>query len=61
MKGRELFITLFALGVVALTWPLLTVVNRPRLVAGIPVLVLYLFAVWGAVILVLAWLARRES
>ena len=61
MKGRELLVTLFALGVVALTWPLLTVVNRPRLVAGIPLLPLYLFAVWAAIIVVLAWLARRES
>jgi hypothetical protein len=60
MKGRDLLVTLFVLGVVLLTWPFLTIVNRPRLVLGIPLLVLYLFAVWGAIIGILAWRARRE-
>jgi hypothetical protein len=60
MKGRDLLVALFVLGVVLLTWPFLTVVNRPWLVLGVPVLVLYLFGVWGAIIGVLAWRARRE-
>ena len=42
-----------------LVWPLLTVANRPVLVAGIPALVLYLFSVWAVLVIVLAWAGRR--
>jgi hypothetical protein len=43
-----------------LIWPLLTIANRPTLIAGIPALVVYLFAVWAAIVLVL-FLARPPS
>jgi hypothetical protein len=56
MKSKDLLVALFALGVVLLSWPLLTVVNRPVAVLGIPLLVLYLFAVWAGIIAVLFWL-----
>jgi TRAP-type C4-dicarboxylate transport system permease small subunit len=56
MKSTDLLVALFALGVVLLSWPFLTVVNHPDAVLGIPVLVLYLFAVWGGIIAVLFWL-----
>jgi hypothetical protein len=56
MKSKDLLVALFALGVVLLSWPFLTVVNAPVAVLGIPLLVLYLFAVWGAIIAVLFWL-----
>ena len=56
MKSKDLLVALFALGVVLLTWPFLTVVNGAATVLGIPLLVLYLFAVWAAIIAVLFWL-----
>jgi hypothetical protein len=56
MKSKDLLVALFALGVVLLSWPLLTVVNHPTAVAGIPLLVLYLFAVWAGIIGLLFWL-----
>ena len=56
MKSKDLLVALFALGVVVLSWPFLTVVNRPVAVLGIPLLVLYLFAVWAGIIAVLFWL-----
>ena len=56
MKSKDLLVALFALGLVLLCWPFLTVVNRPVAVLGIPVLVIYLFAVWGGIIAVLFWL-----
>jgi hypothetical protein len=62
MKSRDLLVALFVLGLVLLSWPFLTVANRPIAVLGIPLLVLYLFAVWVGIIAVLFWLAgRRES
>ena len=62
MKSKDLLVALFALGVVLLSWPLLTVVNRPSAVLGIPTLVAYLFAVWAGIIGVLFWLTGgRDS
>ena len=62
MKSKDLLVALFALGFVLLSWPLLTVVNRPVTVLGIPSLVLYLFLVWAGIIAVLFWLTGgRDS
>jgi hypothetical protein len=62
MKSKDLLVALFALGLVLLSWPLLTVVNRPVAVLGIPVLVLYLFLVWAGIIAILFWLTGgRDS
>jgi hypothetical protein len=59
VRGKELLAVLFPLFTVLLVWPLLTVANRPVLVAGIPSLVLYLFSVWAVIVGVLAWAGRR--
>ena len=34
-----------------LVWPLLSIANRPVLFLGIPVMVLYLFGVWAAIVI----------
>jgi hypothetical protein len=44
-----------------LVWPVLSIPNRLVLVAGVPALVLYLFAVWGLIVAVLVWTARRAG
>jgi len=49
---------LFAVGVVVLYPPLLGAFNRPGSLLGIPILPLYLFTVWGALVLV-SWLLTR--
>ena len=59
MRGKELLAVLFPLFAALLVWPLLTVANRPVLIAGIPSLVLYLFVVWAALVAVLAWARHR--
>jgi hypothetical protein len=61
VRRRELLAVLFPLFSALLVWPLLTVANRPVLVAGVPALVLYLFAVWAAIVAVLVWAARRPG
>jgi hypothetical protein len=58
MKSRDLLIALFGLGLVLLTWPFLTIVNRSVGLLGIPVMVLYLFGIWAGIIAVLFWLTR---
>jgi len=59
MKAAELVIACFLLFGASLVWPLLAIANRPVLVLGVPVLVLYLFAVWASMVAVLIMLARR--
>jgi len=52
---------LFAVGLAALYPPLLGAFNRPGSVLGIPILPLYLFAVWGGLVLAGWLLARRDK
>lgn len=59
MKATERIVAWFLLFGACLVWPLLSIANRPRLVAGVPALVLYLFAVWSAIVVVLVVEARR--
>ena len=60
MTARELLAVCFILFGALLVWPLLSIPNRPALIAGIPALVLYLFAVWAAIVGVLMWASRRS-
>jgi hypothetical protein len=57
MTSRRLA-ALFVIGIAALFSPLLGAFNRPAIFFGIPVLPLYLFMVWGALVLV-SWLLGR--
>lgn len=50
---------LLVLGVVLFTPPLLLVFNRPVRVLGLPLLLLYLFLAWGALVALAAVAARR--
>jgi hypothetical protein len=59
VKRQELLGACVLLFGALLGWPLLSIPNRPVLVAGVPALVLYLFVVWSAIVGVLIWAARR--
>ena len=59
MTARELLAACFVLFGALLVWPLLSIPNRPVLIAGVPALVLYLFAVWAAIVGVLIWVSHR--
>jgi hypothetical protein len=59
MKSTERIVVSFLLFAVCLVWPLLAIANRPVLIFGVPALVLYLFAVWAAIVVVLVAVSRR--
>ena len=59
MKAADLVGACFLLCGACLVWPLLSIANRPALILGVPALVVYLFAVWAAMVVVLIALARR--
>jgi hypothetical protein len=60
MKARELLVACFLLFGTMLIWPLLTIANRPVLIAGVPALALYLFSVWAVIVAVLIVVAMRR-
>jgi hypothetical protein len=47
---NERLVALFLLGLLLFNYPLLAMFNSPRVVAGIPLLYLYLFLAWIGVI-----------
>jgi hypothetical protein len=61
VKARELLFAGFVLFTALLVWPLLSIANRPVLVAGIPSLVLYLFVVWTLIVLALFAVRPRKD
>jgi hypothetical protein len=60
-RVKDLLAVCFVLFTLLLAWPLLTIANRPVLIAGVPALVLYLFGVWAAIVGVLVWAARQSG
>jgi drug/metabolite transporter (DMT)-like permease len=60
VKAKELLPACFVLLTALLVWPLLGIANRRVLVAGVPALVAYLFAVWVVIVAILAWAAWRS-
>jgi hypothetical protein len=58
-RTQEQLVALFVLGALLLLPPLLAIFNRPVRVLGVPVLYLYLFVAWAAVIGLTAAVARR--
>ena len=53
-RTRELLVALFLLGVLLFAPPLLIIFNKAIRILGIPTLYLYLFAVWAALIALVA-------
>jgi len=60
MKAREILAACFIFFGALLLWPLLTIANHPVLIGGVPALVLYLFAVWTAIVAILVVAAVRR-
>ena len=57
-RTPERLVALFVLGVVLMVPPILEVFNRPVRALGVPVLYLYVFVTWGALIALVAATVR---
>ncbi|MEL6611844.1 MAG: hypothetical protein AAFQ53_07100, partial [Bacteroidota bacterium] len=57
---RQRLIALFVLGALLLNYPLLLLANRAESMFGVPVLFVYLFVVWAALIGLAAWTVERR-
>jgi hypothetical protein len=60
-RSRELLVALFLLGVILLAPPVLLIFNKATLIVGIPSLYLYLFAVWTALIVLVALTVEKRQ
>jgi hypothetical protein len=59
MKTQRLA-ALFALGAVLFNYPLLALFNRAVMVAGVPLLYLYVFLAWALLITLLALVVEKK-
>jgi hypothetical protein len=58
LTGQRL-VALFLLGWVLVNYPILSIFDVPQAWHGIPVLYLYVFGVWAAAIVFMAWIIER--
>ncbi len=61
IRRRDRLIGLFLLAMVLLDPPLLLLFGGGATLFGLPVLYLYLFAAWLAIIAAIAWIAERRQ
>lgn len=60
--GRsEKLLVVFVVFLLLFNYPLLSIVDRREVWLGLPILYLYLFLVWGGIILTLWWIVRRPK
>ena len=59
-RGEKLAL-LLVLGALLINFPLLAIFNRPATLGGVPILYVYLFAVWTAGILAVFLLTRKQG
>lgn len=59
-RRTERLIVILIFGVIALNYPLLSLFSTIRLLFGVPILYLYIFAVWYLLILGIALILERS-
>ncbi|AUM00343.1 hypothetical protein C3497_08840 [Zoogloeaceae bacteirum Par-f-2] len=60
LAGQRL-VVVFLAGVLLLNYPVLTLFDRPEMAFGFPLLYVFVFAVWAALIGLIAWIAERGA
>ncbi len=60
LAGQRL-VAIFIAGVLLLNFPLLSLFDRSVSLFGLPLLHVYLFAVWGGLIVAVGWIVERGA
>jgi hypothetical protein len=58
--GRRL-VVIFLIGSVLLNYPVLALFSRDEMIAGIPLLYVYVFVTWGVLIAAMAMIVRQRA
>lgn len=59
-RDREYIYILFMVGIIALNYPVMSIFDRQVLPLGIPLLYLYIFLIWLAIIVLLAVIMEKS-
>lgn len=57
--ARQRLVAVFLMAALMFNFPLLYLFDQPEAFLGLPVLYVYIFVVWGAVIAIIAWIVER--
>ncbi|THF65545.1 hypothetical protein E6C76_08160 [Pseudothauera nasutitermitis] len=60
LAGQRL-VTVFLAGMLLFNYPVLSLFDRLELAFGFPLLYVYVFAVWAALIALVAWIVERGA
>lgn len=60
LAGQRL-VVVFLAGVVLFNYPVLMLFDRPELAFGFPLLYVFVFVMWAALIALIAWIAERGT
>jgi hypothetical protein len=60
-KKNKRLVALFLFGFVLLNYPILSLLNLKIFVFGLPLQFLYIFCIWGLLILLAAWVTMHRS
>ncbi len=60
VKARRL-VGLFLIGCVLSNYPIISLFNLKRMFLGFPLLYLYMFSIWGGMVLLIFWITRSSS
>jgi len=60
-KKNKRLVALFLFGCVLLNYPILSLFNLNVFVLGMPLLYIYIFSIWGLLILLSAWATSARS
>jgi hypothetical protein len=60
LSGQRL-VAIFLVGLVLFNYPMISLFDRAAVLFGLPVLVVYLFAVWLGLIALMAWVIERQG
>lgn len=60
LAGQRL-VVVFLIGAMLYNYPVLSLFDRAALFLGVPVLFVYMFAVWAALVAIIAWISERGA
>lgn len=59
--ARQRLVAVFLAAVLLFNYPVLSLFDRPAAILGVPMLYIYIFAIWAAVIAAITWIVERRT
>lgn len=59
--ARQRLVAVFLAATLLFNYPVLSLFDRPAAIMGVPILYIYIFAIWAAVIAAITWIVERRT